>query len=61
VLKNGIVYDAASMDEVWPEFKKLPKFFWQSNADAKRFAAPEPRPLAQLAGTRRSSADKRKK
>jgi Tol biopolymer transport system component len=60
VLKNGIVYDAASMAEVWPEFKKLPKFFWATEEQAKRFAAPEPQPLAQSPGARKSVLDKHK-
>ena len=42
VVKNGFVYDAASMTEVWPERKHLRKFFWMTDADGTRFAAPEP-------------------
>ncbi len=28
-MKNGVLYDAATMDEVWPEKKRLGPFFWQ--------------------------------
>ncbi len=28
-MKNGILYDAATMDEVWPEKRPLPPFFWK--------------------------------
>src|SRR5258706_15774431 len=27
-MKGGVLYDAATMDEVWPEKKKLAPFFW---------------------------------
>jgi Tol biopolymer transport system component len=53
-VKNGFVYDSESMAEVWPEFKKLPKFFWQTDEDTKRFAAPEPQPLTEVAGGRKT-------
>jgi len=42
VVKNGFVYDAASMTEVWPERKTLQRFFWMTDTESKRFAAPEP-------------------
>ena len=29
VVKNGVVYDAATLDEVWPVEKKFPEFFWK--------------------------------
>jgi Tol biopolymer transport system component len=29
VVKNGALYDASTMDEIWPENKPLGKFFWQ--------------------------------
>ena len=47
VVKNGFVYDAASMTELWPERKNLQKFFWMTDADGKRFAAPEPAQLGK--------------
>ena len=47
VVKDGVVYDAASMTELWPERKKLEKFFWMTDAEGTRFAAPEP---ARLGG-----------
>jgi Tol biopolymer transport system component/imidazolonepropionase-like amidohydrolase len=28
-MKNGVLYDAATMDTVWPEKKRLGPFFWQ--------------------------------
>ena len=28
VMKNGFLYDAAPMKELWPEEKALPPFFW---------------------------------
>jgi len=47
VVKNGFVYDAASMTEVWPERQHLQKFFWMTDADGSRFAAPEPAQLGK--------------
>jgi len=29
VVKNGVVYDAGTLDEVWPMEKKFPPFFWR--------------------------------
>jgi hypothetical protein len=29
VIKNGALYDASTMDEIWPENKPLGRFFWQ--------------------------------
>jgi Tol biopolymer transport system component/imidazolonepropionase-like amidohydrolase len=29
VMKNGVLYDAATMDQLWPSRKPLGKFFWQ--------------------------------
>ena len=31
VVKNGRVYDAATLDEVWPRQKKAPTFYWTSD------------------------------
>jgi imidazolonepropionase-like amidohydrolase len=28
-MKDGVLYDASTMDEVWPEKKALGPFFWQ--------------------------------
>jgi len=28
-MKDGVLYDSATMDEVWPEKKPLGPFFWQ--------------------------------
>ena len=30
VIKNGVVYDADTLDEVWPEVKKAEEFNWQT-------------------------------
>jgi imidazolonepropionase-like amidohydrolase len=32
VIKNGSVYEAETMKELWPEEKVLPRFFWQSGS-----------------------------
>jgi len=29
-MKNGVLYDAATMDELWPAKKPLGKFFWEN-------------------------------
>lgn len=34
VIKNGKVYDASTLDEVWPEAKKAEKFNWQTKKPA---------------------------
>ena len=41
------VVGLASMTELWPERKSLQKFFWMTDADGKRFAAPEPAQLGK--------------
>jgi hypothetical protein len=28
VMKNGVLYQAATLDEVWPQFKKAGPFWW---------------------------------
>ncbi|HMD33192.1 MAG TPA: amidohydrolase family protein, partial [Candidatus Acidoferrales bacterium] len=30
VVKNGVVYDAGTLDEVWPVEKRFPAFFWRT-------------------------------
>jgi Tol biopolymer transport system component/imidazolonepropionase-like amidohydrolase len=40
VVKNGVVYSADSLDEVWPAQKKFPEFFWQKD-DAELTALPK--------------------
>jgi Tol biopolymer transport system component/imidazolonepropionase-like amidohydrolase len=36
VIKNGVVYSADTLDEVWPAQKAFPPFFWQKdNADVE--------------------------
>lgn len=48
VMKNGLLYDAASMTQVWPTWQPLQRFFWMSPEDHRRFAAPAPaRPPAR--------------
>jgi hypothetical protein len=29
VVKNGTVYEAETMKEIWPRERELPGFFWQ--------------------------------
>ncbi len=45
VVKNGMVYDAESMTEIWPRLRPLQRFHWQSPQEAARVAAPAPRLL----------------
>ncbi len=45
VVQGGRVYDAESMTQVWPDYKVLHRFFWQTEEEWKRFAAPEAKPL----------------
>ncbi len=42
-VKNGFVYDAESMTEVWPTRKELGRFFWQTPEEQQHFAAPRPK------------------
>jgi cytosine/adenosine deaminase-related metal-dependent hydrolase len=42
---NGFVYDAESMTRVWPDRVTVPRSFWQTAEEYKKFAAPEPKPL----------------
>jgi hypothetical protein len=30
VVKNGTVYEAETLKEIWPRERELPAFFWQS-------------------------------
>jgi hypothetical protein len=39
VVKNGVLYSADTLDEVWPEQKKFPAFFWHKE-DAELQALP---------------------
>jgi hypothetical protein len=45
VVKNGFVYDAESMTELWPSQRPLRPFFWMPAEDAARFRPPVPTPL----------------
>jgi imidazolonepropionase-like amidohydrolase len=56
VVKNGFVYDAESMTQVWPDRRKLDPFFWMTAADARRFAAPE---APALGGGQKAETSKR--
>ena len=40
VIKNGIVYEGETLDEVWPAAKKFPPFFWQT-AEGELAALPK--------------------
>jgi Tol biopolymer transport system component/imidazolonepropionase-like amidohydrolase len=41
VVKDGLVYDAESMDQLWPKRKRLDRFFWQTEEDVQRTRPPE--------------------
>lgn len=45
VVKGGVVYDAESMAQLWPERKELTRFFWQTPEEFRRWAAPVPPPI----------------
>jgi len=40
VVKNGVLYSADTLDEVWPTEKKFPEFFWKKD-DAELTALPK--------------------
>jgi Tol biopolymer transport system component/imidazolonepropionase-like amidohydrolase len=40
VVKNGVLYSADTLDEVWPAQKKFPAFFWQKD-DVELMALPK--------------------
>jgi len=40
VVKNGVVYSAETLDEVWPAEKKFPEFYWKKD-DAELGALPK--------------------
>ncbi|MFZ0273313.1 MAG: hypothetical protein WAL34_15835 [Acidobacteriaceae bacterium] len=44
-IANGVVYDAASMTELYPVYKELPPFFWQTEEEWRAKKAPAPKPL----------------
>lgn len=46
VLKDGNVFDAESMTKVWPDFRELDPWSWQSDEDRRVYAAPVPVPLS---------------
>ncbi|MGA8223726.1 MAG: amidohydrolase family protein [Candidatus Acidiferrales bacterium] len=39
VVKNGVVYSADSLDEIWPQQRKFPAFYWHKE-DAELEALP---------------------
>jgi len=41
VVARGFVYDAESMTRVWPDVRPLARFFWMTDAEAKRYAPME--------------------
>jgi Tol biopolymer transport system component/imidazolonepropionase-like amidohydrolase len=45
VVQGGFVYDADSMTRVWPDYQPLQRFFWQTDEEWRRFAAPAAAPL----------------
>jgi hypothetical protein len=44
-VKNGVVYDAESLTEVWPNYRPIDRFFWQTREEQKKFAAPTAPPV----------------
>ncbi len=36
VMKNGLLYDADTLDMLWPAEKKLPKLYWEENESPHR-------------------------
>jgi Tol biopolymer transport system component/imidazolonepropionase-like amidohydrolase len=40
IVKNGFVYDAETLTEVWPAYRPLEPFFWMPEEDRVRFRAP---------------------
>lgn len=49
VIKDGNVFDAESMARIWPDFKALEPWPWQSDEDRRKFVAPVPAPLRPVA------------
>lgn len=47
VVKDGFLYDAESMTQLYPDYKPLPKPSWQSDADWEAIKAPVPAPLSK--------------
>lgn len=45
-IANGVVYDATSMTELYPVYKELPPFFWQTEEEWRAKKGPAPKPLA---------------
>jgi hypothetical protein len=39
-MKNGRLYDSATLDEVWPRQRALPSYHWQQQAPATRSGIP---------------------
>ena len=35
VMKNGLLYNAETLDQIWPVEKKLPKLYWEGEEPAK--------------------------
>ena len=53
VIKNGFVYDADSMTQLYPDYVPLPKPFWHSDEDWDTYRPPPPDPLPDVALTHR--------
>ncbi len=41
VIKNGVVYQGDTLDEVWPMRRKFPKFYWQNEDESWRTLSKE--------------------
>ena len=37
VVKNGFVYEASSMTQIWPDYVPLPPLFWQSKDEQEKY------------------------
>jgi adenine deaminase len=42
IVKNGFVFDAESMTQVWPSLEPLEPFFWMPDEDRVRFRVQVP-------------------
>jgi cytosine/adenosine deaminase-related metal-dependent hydrolase len=50
VMKNGALYEADTLDQVWPTRKKLPRQYWWDLEPTPRKGAPA-RPMTSFTGT----------
>jgi predicted amidohydrolase YtcJ len=55
-IAHGVVYDATSMTELYPVYKELPPFFWQTEEEYCAKKAPSPKPLPDVPIARNEEA-----